>query len=200
MADRAYARGGVRTEGGGCRPADAVRGSGSDAGGLRIERPGDEHLPGVGSHRARAVLSVCGRDFAASILFKRRDGNRRRQLEILGVELEYGAANCGGGSGLRFCSWTAQVAEETLAFVRRMECLVPGKEWGSGEWKSAGGAAPAGGSVQPGGRAAGWRVHQHAAALGGSCAHRLPGAVGKRDCAADDECEWTGATDDFVSL
>src|SRR6202043_2791912 len=67
VADRAYARGGVRTESRGRRPADAVCGPGSDAGGLRIERSGDELIPGMGSHGARAVLSVCGRYFAASV-------------------------------------------------------------------------------------------------------------------------------------
>ena len=40
----------------------------------------------------------------------------------------------------------------------------------------------------------------HAAAFSGSRADRMPGAVGERDCAADDERERTGAADDFVSV
>src|SRR5258706_13464516 len=70
LADRAYARGGVRTEGGGRRPANAICGSESYAGGLRIERSRDEHISGMGSRGARAVLSVCGCHFAASLLYE----------------------------------------------------------------------------------------------------------------------------------
>ena len=109
----------------------------------------------------REVLEQCydyvDASLAASLRRKHDRGNRRRQFEVSGHESEHGKADRGDRRGLRSGARAQAIAEEAVAFVRRMERLVSRPQRGRGERPRQGSAAFAGRGLQPGRCAAGGR-------------------------------------------
>ena len=108
-----------------------------------------QRATGVGSWSSRAVLRVCRRSLAASLFHQYSAGYWRWQREVPGYELKYGTPNRRDGRGLWPSAWAQTLAEEVVAVVWRVECLVPCPQRRRHEWTSPGNTSFVGGSVQP---------------------------------------------------
>src|SRR5439155_22494921 len=100
----------------------------------------------------------------------------------------------------RLCARADALEEEAVVVVRRMERVVSQERRIGRGWAQTGGAAPAGGNLQPGRRAARGRADQRAAAAFRPGESGVPGATGERDCADQYERVRPLPADDFLSV
>ncbi len=167
---------------------------------LRLEQHDHAHVPRLGPRGARGVLRPGRRDLAAQLLRQYTRAHRQGQLPLPGDEPGHGAPDPGDRGRLRLRAGGQALAEAAVAVLRRVERLVPRARRPLRERPGRLRAAPAGGGVQPGGRAPRRRVRKLAAAPGRAGPRRLPGPDPERDRAARDERDLGAAPVDLLPV